>query len=167
MIECVVLCFLFTLAVVTVSLKDPLAGVNNWPPAIQQRARELGLIQSEQMAGSKKVYAKKLVAALVIAAIFAAVVYYVNGARSFAAGFGCSYLIWTVVNWYDAFIIDCLWVCHDQRVRIPGTEDMKEYQDYWFHIKGSLKGQIIGLPVALLVGGLTAVIAWLSEWGVR
>ena len=44
---------------------------------------------------------------------------------------------------------------------------MKEYQDYWFHIKGSLKGQIIGLPVALLVGGLTAVIAWLSEWGVR
>ena len=58
LIECVVLCVLFTLAVVTVSLKDPLAGVNNWPPAIQQRARELGLIQSEQMVGSKKVYIK-------------------------------------------------------------------------------------------------------------
>ena len=108
LIECVALCVLFTLAVVTVSLKDPLAGVNNWPPAIQQRAKELGLIQSEQMSGSKKAYVKKLVAALVIVAIFAAVVYFVNGARSFAAGFGCSYLIWTVVNWYDAFIIDCL-----------------------------------------------------------
>lgn len=157
-IECVVLCVLFTLAVVMVNLKDPLTGVHNWPPAIQQRARELGLIQSEQMAGSKKVYIIKLTAALVIAVIFAAVVYFFNGARSFAAGFGCSYLIWTVVNWYDAFIIDCLWVCHDRRVRIPDTEDMKEYQDYWFRIKGSLKGQIIGLPVALLVVGLVIVI---------
>lgn len=33
------------------------------------------------------------------------------------------------------------------------------YQDYWFHIKGSLKGQVLGLPVALLVGGLTVLLA--------
>lgn len=157
--ECVVLCVLFTLVVGLVSLKDPLAGVHNWPTAIQQRAKELGLIQSEQMAGSKKVYAKKLAAALAIAVIFAGIVSFINGARSFAAGFRYSYLIWTVVNWYDAFVIDCLWACHDRRVRIPGTEDMKEYQDYWFHIKGSLKGQALGLPVALLVGGLTALLA--------
>ena len=162
LIECVVVCALFTLVVGAVGLKDPLAGVHSWPPAIQQRARELGLIQSEQMAGSKKVYVKKLMAALVIAAAFATIVYSVNGARSFATGFGYSYLIWTVANWYDAFIIDCLLVCHDRRVRVPGTEDMKEYQDYWFHIKSSFKGQIIGLPVALLVGGLTMAIAWLA-----
>ena len=79
LIECAVLCALFSLAVVAVSLKDPLAGVHNWPPAIQQRAREVGLIQ---MAGSKKVYAKKLVAALVIAAAFAAVAYFVIGSIS-------------------------------------------------------------------------------------
>ena len=84
----------------------------------------MGLIQAEQMAGSKRVCAKKLAAALVISAVLAAAVYFANGARSFAAGFGYSYLIWTVVNWYDAFVIDCLWVCHDRRVRIPGTEDI-------------------------------------------
>lgn len=154
--ECIVVCALFTLIVYAVSLKAPLAGIHNWPPAIQQRALELGLIQSQQMAGTKRVYVKKLATALIIAVAFAAVTYFVNGARSFAAGFGYSYLIWTVVNWYDAFIIDCLWACHDRRVRIPGTEDMKEYHDYWFHIKGSLKGQALGLPVALLAGGLTA-----------
>lgn len=158
LVECVIICALFTLAVGLVSLKDPLAGVHNWPPAIQQRAQELGLIQAEQMAGSKTVYVKKLVAALAIAVVFAAVVYFINGVRSFAAGFGYSYLIWTVANWYDAFVIDCLWVCHDRRVRIPGTENMKEYQDYWFHIKGSLKGQVLGLLVALLVGGLAALL---------
>ena len=157
--ECMVVCILFTLIIRAVSLKNPLACVHNWPPAIQQRVWELGLIQSEQMAGTKKVYVKKLAAALVIAVAFTVVVYFVNGARSFAAGFGYSYLIWTVANWYDAFIIDCLWVCHDRRVRIPGTEDMKEYQNYWFHIKGSLKGQVLGLPVALLVGGLTVFLA--------
>lgn len=156
--ECVTACILFTLVVVAVSLKNPLAQVNNWPPAIQQRAQELGLIREEQMSGSKKVYAKKLVAALVIAIAFAALVFFANGARSFVDGFGYSYLIWTVVNWYDALVIDCLWVCHDQRVRIPGTENMKEYRDYWFHIRGSLVGQVLGLPVALLVGGLAAVI---------
>lgn len=120
--ECVTACILFTLVVVAVSLKDPLAQVNNWPPAIQQRAQELGLIRKEQMSGSKKVYAKKLAAALVI---------------------------------------DCLWVCHDRRVRIPGTENMKEYKDYWFHIRGSFMGQALGMPVALLVGGLTALIGLL------
>ena len=159
--ECVTACILFTLVVVAVSLKDPLAQVNNWPPAIQQRAQELGLIRKEQMSGSKKVYAKKLAAALVIAIAFAALVFFANSARSFADGFGYSYLIWTVVNWYDALVIDCLWVCHDRRVRIPGTENMKEYKDYWFHIRGSFMGQVLGLPVALLVGGLTALIGLL------
>ena len=161
--ECIAGCVLLTLTVGVIALKDPLAGVHNWPSAIQQRARELGLIQTEQMAGSKKIYVKKLMAALVIAAGFTAVIYFANGARSFAEEFGYSYLIWTVVNWYDAFIIDCLWVCHDRRVRIPGTEDMKEYQDYWFHIKSSFRGQLIGLPVALLVGGLTAIIEVVAE----
>lgn len=94
LIECVALCLLFTVIVAAVSLKDPLAGVHNWPPAIPQRAREMGL----------------------------------RG-------------------------------CHDKQVRIPGTEDMKEYQDYWFHIRASLKGQVIGVPVALVAGGLTEALA--------
>lgn len=115
------------------------------------------------MTGSKAVYVKKLFGAILIAIVCAGVVYFVNGVRDFAAGFGYSYLIWTVVNWYDAFVIDCLWVCHDKRVRIPDTEDMKEYQDYWFHIKGSLKGQLMGLPVCLLVGDLIAVLALLAQ----
>lgn len=158
-IECMILCALFTVVVVTVSLKAPLAGIHNWPPAIQQKAKGLGLVQEEQLAGSKAVYLKKAAASVLFAVLFAAMVYSVNGARSFAAGFGYSYLIWTVVNWYDAFVIDCLWVCHDKRVRIPGTEDMKEYQDYLFHIKAGFRGQLLGLPVCLLTGALTAVLS--------
>ncbi len=158
LMECVVLCVLFTVIVVTISRKDPLAVVHDLPPAIGQRAQELGLIEEKQRYGSKVVLVKKLAAASVIALIFAIAVYCFNEVRSFADGFGHSYFLWTVVNWYDALIIDCLWVCHDKRVRIPGTEDMEAYQDYLFHIKGSVKGQFIGLPVCTLVGGLTALL---------
>ena len=81
--ECVAACILFTLVVVAASLKDPLAQVNNWPPAIQQRARELGLIREEQMAGSKRVYAKKLattdVYALVRNPIYSAFMFFCTG----------------------------------------------------------------------------------------
>ena len=74
-------------------------------------------------------------------------------------GFLWSYLMWTIVNWYDALIIDCLWFCHDKRWVIEGTEDMvDEYHNYMFHIKGSLIGQLIGLAVCLLIGLVVAII---------
>lgn len=157
LMECVILCVPFTVIVVTISRKNPLAVVHDLPPAIGQRAQELGLIKENQRSGSRVVLVKKIAAALIIALLFAITVYCFNDARSFADGFGYSYLIWTVVNWYDALVIDCLWVCHDKRVRIPGTEDMEAYQDYLFHIKESVKGQFIGLPVCALVGVLTAL----------
>ena len=68
----------------------------------------------------------------------ALVVYKFNGADTFVKGFLYSYLLWNVVNWWDAIFIDCIWFCHSKKVIIPGTEKMKEYKDYWFHIKGNL-----------------------------
>ena len=156
-IECAILCVLFTIPLLIMS-KNPLSGINNYPPAIIRRVRELGLIDDTQLPRSKKVIARKLVAAIVIAIICALTVYFVNGARTFGQGFATTYLIWTVVDWYDAIVIDWIWFCHDPHFVIPGTEDMvKDYHDYWFHAKASLKGMLIGLPVALIVGGLVAL----------
>ena len=156
-IECVILCVLFTIPLLIMS-KNPLSGINNYPPAIIRRVRELGLIDDTQLPRSKKVIARKLVAAIVIAIICALTVYFVNGARTFGQGFATTYLIWTVVDWYDAIVIDWIWFCRDLRFVIPGTEDMvKDYHDYWFHAKASLKGMFIGLPVALIVGGLVSL----------
>lgn len=156
--ESIVLCVLFTIPLIVMS-KNPLTGIHNYPPAIIRRVRELGLIADTQLPGSGAVYGKKIAAALVIAILCTLVVWFVNSARSLWQGFGITYLLWTVVNWYDALVIDCIWFCHDRRFRIPGTENMEaDYLDYWFHIKGSLKGQLIGLPVAVLVGILTALL---------
>lgn len=159
LIESVVLCLLFTVPLAVMS-KNPLAGIHNYPPAIIRRVRELGLVEDTQLPGSRAVYCKKIAAALVVAVLCTLVVWFANGARNFWQGFGIMYLLWTVVNCYDALVIDCIWFCHDKRFRIPGTEDMEaDYLDYWFHIKASLKGQLTGLPVALLVGFFTALLA--------
>lgn len=60
-----------------------------------------------------------------------------------------------LVNFYDFLVLDWGHFCHSKKVRIPGTEDMvKEYETPWFHLKGTCKGTVFGVIVALLSGGL-------------
>ena len=66
---------------------------------------------------------------------------------------GYGFLLWTIVNTYDALIIDICWFCQNKRFVFKGTEDMiKEYHNYWFHIKESLKGEVIALVICTIVG---------------
>ena len=101
---------------------------------------------------------KKLPALIVFSVILAAIVWFVNGCRTFLSAFGTCMLIWTVVDWYDALVLDCLWFCHSKRVRVAGTEDMDQaYGSYAFHLKSSLVGMVLGLLVAVPVGVLVAI----------
>ena len=84
--------------------------------------------------------------------LFTAVLRKFNGADTFLKGFGISYLIWLIIDWYDALVLDCIWFCHSKKARIPGTEDMAEYRDYLFHIRQSCIGMLLGLPACLLTG---------------
>ena len=46
-----------------------------------------------------------------------------------------------------------VWFCHDKHFVIKGTEDMvKDYHDYWFHIKGFFIGEVLALAVCALSG---------------
>lgn len=156
-IESIVLCLIFTLTVPLYGICNPLAMIDDYPPAIQARVRELGLIPAER---TKKRVAAKLVFCLIAAAALAVILRVFNGANTFLSGFMNSFLLWLVVDWYDALVIDCLWFRHSKRCIIPGTEDMTAaYHDYVFYIRESAKGMLIGLPVCLLVGGLTAMLA--------
>ena len=63
------------------------------------------------------------------------------------------FLLWTIVNAYDAVVLDICWFCHDPRFVFEGTQDMAdEYHNYWFHIKGSLIGEGIALVICAVVG---------------
>lgn len=156
--ETVVLAVLFTIAVVAGS-KNPVDTVYDMPEPIINRCLELGLIDESKKADSPQTRRKKLAAAIVIALVIAVTLFFVNHARNFLQGFLISYLIWLIIDWYDCFVIDWIWVCHSKKLIIPGTEDLVDsYKDYRFHFIGSLKGMVIGLPVCLLVGVMVQIV---------
>ncbi|MBQ8964745.1 MAG: hypothetical protein IJ089_13320 [Clostridia bacterium] len=49
---------------------------------------------------------KKWPAAIVIGILLGAIVYFVNGSRSYLNGFLVSYRLWLVVDWYDAIVMN-------------------------------------------------------------
>ena len=46
-----------------------------------------------------------------------------------------------------------------QWMRIPGTEDMKEYHDYLLNIKQSCIGTLIGIPACAVIGAVVMLMA--------
>lgn len=150
-IECVVLCVLFSVMVYIMS-RNPIATLYNYPPKIQERVKSLEEYKDKIPTTGNKIVVKAT-ASLFIVVLISLILRYVNGYTTFLEGFGYALLIWTVVNIYDALIIDICWFCHAKEFVFKGTEDMfDEYHNYWFHIKESLKGEVIGACVCALVG---------------
>ena len=158
-IEAFVLCLIFTIIVASSVYRDPKEWISDYPPAIQARCRELGITTTESGKMPPKVIARKAIASVVCAIVLAQVLIYFNGAESFLEGALLSYGLWLVADWYDALVLDCLWFSHSRKVIIPGTEDMvDEYHNYGFHIKMSLIGMAIGLPVCVVCGILVQLM---------
>ena len=155
LIECLAGIILFTIIILVafpIAIKNPEYIAGDYPPAVLEKCIELGIITKREKRLSKGEIIKKLVALVLFVVLLAFIVNKFNGAQSFLDVFINSYIIWFVVTWYDALVIDCIFFCNVKRFRIPGTEDMKEYKDYWFHIKGSIRGSLIGIPACMLVG---------------
>ena len=152
LIESLIACVIFTLFVFLMS-RDPVKTIFNYPPAIIERCKQLGLVDEGNRPGGKGFYAKKVAALLVFGVLLGLLVRYVNDCTTFWCGALTAYAIWCVVNWFDAIVLDCIWFCHDPHFIIKGTEDMtRDYHDYWFHIKGALIGMVLAIPAALIAG---------------
>lgn len=150
-IESIALCILFTIMVYIMS-RNPIKTLYNYPPKIQERVKTLDEYKDKIPTQKNKVFAKS-VASILIIAIISLILRYVNGYRTFIEGFGYGFLLWTIVNIYDAVVMDIIWFCHDPYFVFKGTEDMvDEYHNYWFHIKGSLIGEVLSLVICAIVG---------------
>ncbi|MBO7676599.1 MAG: hypothetical protein J6S49_03695, partial [Erysipelotrichaceae bacterium] len=158
LIEAIIAVSLFTIIAIPATLRHPLEALSDYPPEIVKRCVELGIVPERERRFSKSDLIRKGLAVVVFVLLFSFILKKVNKAQSFLDGFVISYTLWLIITWYDALIVDCLWFCHSKKVRIPGTEDMKEYQDYGFHIKQSMIGTLIGLPACLLIGLVVSII---------
>ena len=151
LIESVILCLLFTLMVYLMS-REPIKTLYNYPPKIQERVMSLEEYKDQIPTRENKIAAKSLACVLIIAVI-SLILRYVNGYTTFWEGFGYGFLLWTIVNLYDAVVLDIIRFCHDPYFVFKGTEDMTdEYHNYWFHIKGFFIGEALALVVCLIVG---------------
>ena len=110
-IEAIVLCVLFHLGVLLQVRKEPSERVYGYPPAIVERYIELGKIPDKKNPSTLERVKRKWPAAIVLGILLGAVVYLVNGSRSFLNGFLVSYGLWLIVDWYDAIVIDILGFC--------------------------------------------------------
>ena len=150
-IESVVLCVLFTIMVFIIS-REPIKTLYNYPPKIQERVKSLEEYKDKIPTNENKI-GVKIIALLVFLVIICAILRYINGYTTFIESFGFGFLLWTVVNLYDAIVLDIIWFCHDKHFVFKGTEDMvKEYHNYWFHIKGFFIGEGLALVVCAIAG---------------
>lgn len=150
-IESVILCLVFTIMVYIMS-RNPIATLYNYPPKIQERVKTMEEYK-DKIPTTKNMIGAKLFASLLIVVIVSMILRYINGYTTFIEGFGYGLLIWSVVNIYDVIVMDIMWFCHSPEFVFKGTEDMaNEYRDYWFHIKGGIIGEVLGLILCTIIG---------------
>ena len=152
-IESIVLCAMFTIMVYAIS-REPIKTLYNYPPNIQKRVKSIDEYKDKIPTQENKIIAK-IFASILFLIIICVVLRYINGYKTFIESFGYGFLLWTIVNLYDAIVLDIIWFCHDKHFVFKGTEDMiEEYHNYWFHIKGFFIGELL----ALIICGLAGVV---------
>lgn len=153
-IQCIILCVLFTLLIMPAQIKDPINMIMSYPPAIIKRVEQLPEYKDKIKSRERKHISIKILFVFLIP-FFLAVVAYFSGSRDFISALIHVFILCFSVNLYDLIVLDWGYFCHSKRIRIAGTEDMdKEYKDYFFHVKGAIKGTLITLFMSLLAAGL-------------
>lgn len=150
LIESVAACAIFTLLIKLISHNRQAVFTNDYPPVVTNKLRELGLI-AEKPPAKKKDIIRKLTAMIVFAILFALLMRYVNGIETFRESALTVYGLWLVVDWYDFLVMDILLAPFDKFYQKSGVSAF-ERTAVWFHFKGSLRGMVLGIVCALLVG---------------
>lgn len=159
-IECIIACIIFTLIILPSQYKDPVKYIMSYPPEIRKRVESLPEYKNS-IKGTEKGHILKKLIAVVLFVILLSMVAYFSGAKNFQAAFLHVFILFLAVNLFDALVLDIGVFCHSKKLRIAGTEDMdKEYKNYLFHIKGAIKGMVIGVVISLLSAGIVSIVSF-------
>ena len=128
--------------------------VHLYDKKVQERVVELGLTTEQQIRKRGICFRSLCLPGYLIYVLIC--VYLLNGARGFFAGFWQGFVILSIMNLIDRFLIDEYWVGHTKAWIIPGTEDLRPY----IAAKDKNKDWSMGtLGMALLAGILSVVMA--------
>lgn len=155
-IECIAACVLFTLALEAVSAGRREVFLNDYPPVVTDKLRELHLV-AEKPPAKKSDILRKGIAMMVYALLFALVLHRFNGITTFWKVAGTAYGLWLVVDWYDFLVVDILMAPFDKFYKLAKVSPV-EKSAVWFHFKASVRGMVLGLVVAPVVGLLVTLL---------
>lgn len=155
-LECIVACGLFTIIIKTASAGRREAFENDYPPVVTSRLREMGVLANRPPTKRTDIV-RKAVAFVVFSALVALTLRHVNGIRTVVEATCTAYALRLVVDWYDFLVIDILLAPFDAFYRMAGISAFNR-SAVRFHACASLRGMAIGLPFALFVGILVALI---------
>lgn len=120
------------------------------------KLRSLNLV-AEKPPAKKSNIIRKSIAIIIYAVLFALVLRFINGITTFLDAAVTAYLLWLVVDWYDFLVVDILMAQLDKFYKMAKVSPI-EKSAVWFHCKASLRGMIIGLVFAPVVG---LIVMWL------
>ena len=155
-IQLILFCTLFTLMVKLAVGNNALNALYFYPKPVQERVYELGLTDRETVAKKRKRFMIPFFLVMLAALLF--IIGLWNGIHDFWPAYGQALLFLEVMNWYDGFVIDRLWVGYSKLWIIPGTEDIPFVQTWnqVFKKRGILT--LIWVVGAALVAGLDVFI---------
>ena len=99
--------------------------VHLYDQKVQDRVVRLGMTTAEAIRKRSKLFRSLCLPAYMIYVLVC--VYAINGARGFLPGFWQAFVILSIMNLIDRFLIDEYWVGHTKAWVIPGTEDLRPY----------------------------------------
>jgi len=128
--------------------------VHLYDQKVQERVVELDLTTAGQIRKRRILFRSLCLPGYLIYVLIC--VYGINGARGFCAGFWQGFVILSIMNLIDRFLIDEYWVGHTKAWIIPGTEDLRPY----ITAKDKKKKWIMGtVGMAILAAVLSGIMA--------
>lgn len=146
----------FTIMVKIAVRDNALNGIYFYPKEVQKRAVEIGLIDESTI--NKKMKRFMIAFYIVMSVLLIGIVGVWNKVSDFKTAYFQSVLFLEVMNWYDGFVIDEVWVRFSKFWDIPGLEDM-DYVQSWSHMfKKRIFLTLIWLVGAALIAGIVVGI---------
>ena len=125
-----------------------------YDPKVQERVVKLGLTTMEEIRKRSARFKSLCLPGYLIYVLLC--VYALNGARGFWPGFWQAFVILSIMNLIDRFLIDEYWVGHTKAWIIPSTEDLRPY----ITAKDKQRKWIMGtVGMALLSAILSGIMA--------
>lgn len=123
---------------------------------VQDRCVELGLTTHEKIRKNSKNFKMMCIPGYVLYILVC--VYGINGARGFLEGFWQMFVILSVMNVMDRFLVEDFWVGHTKAWTIPGTEEFKPYITGEDKKKKWMMGTVGMAVIAAVLAGIATLV---------